>query len=455
MPIKIKADSRRQTLWTAHRNWMDRCWDSDGHYVNEKSPNTGGYRAMLWHCMAYLDGDAHHIERANRIIQTNFTDKPCHFTPNATIDLLIWHRQKLDETTLSLLKNNLRMNLSYACTEDLKIHGYNDNHPYKAMHALVLGGEILNDKRMVQIGLAKLKQAVAFFAHAGFPCEYNSPTYSFVSLVPLAGIVEHTRHPEARELALKLERFYWQDVALHFDARVGLPAGPFARGYASDYEAMLCNTTCLLAYLFPEQFAFDLLTELYDKGYDSQLIAPAVKDALPFVQAHMLFASATDFHLTPKLIQTLFEPRTNTTVKGIIESGTASIRWPDETDKPDGAPSTHHMGPRRSLITTWFGKNSSLGTAQYAWLNNTQAHGCIANIARENRRHPAANARYFSRFFLDDHCPYVYPTHLTPRFYEEAETRTVQHEMTAMVFLIDLRIVCCSKPFCKKVLNTE
>ena len=185
MPIKIKADSRRQTLWTAHRNWMDRCWDSDGHYVNEKSPNPGGYRAMLWHCMAYLDGDAHHIERANRIIQTNFTDKPCHFTPNATIDLLIWHRQKLDETTLSLLKNNLRMNLSYACTEDLKIHGYNDNHPYKAMHALVLGGEILNDKRMVQIGLAKLKQAVAFFAHAGFPCEYNSPTYSFVSLGPL------------------------------------------------------------------------------------------------------------------------------------------------------------------------------------------------------------------------------------------------------------------------------
>lgn len=430
----LQQSTQRQKLWAAHRTWLDRCWDENGNYINLDAPYTGGYRAMLWHCLAYLDGDAQSINRANRIIQNNFTEKPCAFTPSATVDVLLWHRDRLEPQSLDLLENNLRVNLPFMLTEDLKIHGYNDNHPYKAMQALILGGELLGDASLISRGLAKLRQAVEFFTHAGFPCEYNSPTYTFVSLVPLAGIAHHAQHPEARQLALTLERFYWQDAALHFDQRVGLPAGPFARGYSPDYEGMLSNIVMLLAYLYPDQFDFDLMEELYEQGMQSRLVAPAVKEALPFVQSHIIFASASDYHLTPELEKILFTARSNVTIKGIIESGISAIKWPDLTDKPDGAPDQYHMGPRRSLITTWFGNHVSLGTAQYAWLDNKQAHGCIANIARENRRHPSANARFFTRFFYDGQCPYVHPTSLTNCFSDQGESRTVQHEGTAMVF---------------------
>tara|TARA_Y100001933_G_scaffold265282_1_gene339868 strand:+ start:5990 stop:7897 length:1908 start_codon:yes stop_codon:yes gene_type:complete len=424
----------RKKLWAAHRTWLDRCWDAQGQYIWDGTINSKSYRVKLCHCLAYLDGDANSIDKANRIIQTHFSDEPCHFTPSAIVDLLHWHRDRLEIPIRSLLENNLRILLPYMLTDDLKIQGYNDNHPYKAMHALILGGQMLGDESMINRGLDKLQQACDFFTHAGFPCEYNSPSYTFVSLAPLAGIAHHAHNPQARDLALKLERFYWQDLALHFDQRVGLPTGPFSRGYDADYEGLLASVVMLLAYLFPDEFEFDLHEELYKKGAQSTIIPPFAKSMLPCFQARIIFASAANYHLTPELINALFGTRDHVTIRGTIESGVTNITWPDATNRPAGAPDAHRMGPRRSLITTWFGKHASLGTAQYAWLDNKQAHGCIANITRENRRHPSANARYFTRFFHDDNCPYVYPTSLTKCFEDQGEIRTVQHEATAMVF---------------------
>ena len=426
-----QAERRRQ-LFAAHRRTLE-YWDEEGNFVWPRNPKgQGSYRAVLWNCLAFLAGDAQSIERANRIILRNWTQKPCHFTPSASLDILLAYRARLEPETAAALEKYLRLNLPYMWTEDLKIHGYNDNHVYKAAHALILGGEMLGDPHLSERGLDKLRDAAEVFQRCGFPCEYNSPTYSPVSLQPLAGIAEHSQSAEARALALRLERFYWQDVALHFDGRTGLPAGPMSRAYVNDYSGLVSNVVQLLEHLFPERFDFDATAEMFEKGLESPLFDRAFNDNFPFLQAHPIWLASANYHLTPQLETLIFDDKpAGASVRGVTETGSSSFGWPDE-DKPRDAPARHRMGPRNSLITTYFGEGFSLGTAQHPWLDTGESF--YATVAKGARRHPADAAVYYSRMFFDDNTPYGENPKLTNFFREQGEVRTVQHEKTALVF---------------------
>ncbi|NNM88178.1 MAG: hypothetical protein HKL95_06635 [Phycisphaerae bacterium] len=67
--------------------------------------------------------------------------------------MLFHHRSRLGSEALRLLHRHLELNVPFMSTEDLKIHGYNDNHPFKAMH--------VEDAPLVRIGRHKLRQAIS------------------------------------------------------------------------------------------------------------------------------------------------------------------------------------------------------------------------------------------------------------------------------------------------------
>jgi hypothetical protein len=272
------------------------------------------------------------------------------------------------------------------------------------------------------------------FQRSGFPCEYNSPNYTPVSLNPLANIVEQAQSEEARELALHLEKLYWRDAALHFDPRCGLPAGPYSRGYVNDYSGLLSGTLCLLAYLFPERFDFDLIEEVYARGAETALIDPSIKSSLPFYQVHPVWYASATYHLDEGIEATLFDKPAGARVRGITESGTWTVTWPDEKARPAGAPRIHHCGPRRSLITTYFGEGFTLGTSQYAWLDNGQSHGFFATLSKGEQARPQEAAVYYARMFYDDRSPYKERPEESSCFRDDGEIRTVQHDGTALIF---------------------
>lgn len=433
---KQSQAQRRRVLYAAHQRTLDRYWDENGKFVWPVNPDAhGGYRAMLWHCLAYLAGDPRCVDRANRIIISNYTEGRCHFTPGAAVDLLRHHRERLTDEARGKLHRYLELNLSYMSTEDLKIHGYNDNHPFKAMHALVVGGELLGENHWVQVGLHKLRQAVEVYQRNGFPCEYNSPNYSPVSLNPLANIVEQAANAEACELALWIENFVWRDVALHFDAHVGLPAGPFSRAYVNDYSGLLSGIVCLLAHLWPDRFDFDLVEEIYGRGETPPWVDPAVQSQLPFFQAHPVWYASATYHPTEQIERAMFEKPPGACVRGTTESGVFPIAWDNNPqEKPVGAPPAHIAGPRHGLVTTYFGEGFTLGTSQYAWLDNAQTHGFYITVSKADRRRPDAAAVYYARMSYDDHSPYGVQPRSAYCFRDEGEIRTVQHCGTAMVF---------------------
>ncbi|HEY3333199.1 MAG TPA: hypothetical protein VGK19_24405 [Capsulimonadaceae bacterium] len=428
-------DANRAKLFSAHQLTLDSYWDKDGHFAWATDLSAhGGYRVHLFHCLAYLAGDDRCVARANRIIVTNFAQTPCHFAPGAALDILTTYRDRLEPDALACLERLIELNVPYMSTEDLKVHGYNDNHVHKAIYSLIIGGEYLGTPQTVERGMLKLRQAVEMFERNGFPCEYNSPNYAPVSLIPLASLAEHTKSDEVRELALRLERFYWRDVALHFDSRVGLPAGPMTRCGDSDATGMTSGTMSLLAYLYPERFAFDYVGEAYGRALESPIVAQSNKLCLPFYHGCVAWMAHPNYHVTPELEEAIFAKPVGTTVRGTAESGTSAVAWKTPADRPEGAPLTHHLGPRRSLLTTYYGEGFSLGTSQYSWLDGVQAHSFYATISHGQKRSPQDAAVYYTRLFFDEENPYGERPVVTGCFKDYGEIRTIQHEGSAMVF---------------------
>ncbi|MFA6293769.1 MAG: hypothetical protein WC637_18420 [Victivallales bacterium] len=437
MEYQAKQERLRKALFTEHQKTLDTYWDEDGRFC--WAPNkeaSGGYRAILWHCLAYLAGDAHCVEKANRIILANYKQTPCHFAPGAVTDVLFHYRDRLWAETVAALERYQRLNVPFMATEDLKIHGYNDNHPFKAMHALIVGGEMIGMPELVKVGIFRLKQAVEMYRRNGFPCEFNSPNYTPVSLNPLANIVEQAQSEEARELALVIERFFWQDLALHWDSRCGLPAGPISRAGCKDYSGLLSGDLTLLSHLFPERFAFDLTEETYRLGIKSRFLSgdPHTAEHFPFYQVHRVWYASVNYHLTEAIEDALFNKPVGAAVYGTSESGTAAIKWNEDT-KPADAPARHVMGPRRSLLTTYYGDGFSLGSSQYSWLANGQTHGVFATVSKGAEVRPDQAVTYYARMHYDEKSPYgETPDPKESCLAESGEFRTVQHQGTAMVF---------------------
>lgn len=94
-----------------------------------------------------------------------------------------------------------------------------------------LGGELLSDQDIAGRGYRKLMDWIAFTNRSGHPLEYNSPTYTAVTLRALKRLADLTRHPETRLRAKAMSARLALSMALHLHAGTGRWAGPHGRAY--------------------------------------------------------------------------------------------------------------------------------------------------------------------------------------------------------------------------------
>jgi hypothetical protein len=64
--------------------------------------------------------------------------------------------------------------------------------------------------------------------------EFNSSTYTAITLTGAAKLASYSRTPEVRELALQIEHRLWAEVLLHYHPSTRMQAGPQSRAYAVD-----------------------------------------------------------------------------------------------------------------------------------------------------------------------------------------------------------------------------
>lgn len=94
-----------------------------------------------------------------------------------------------------------------------------------------LGGELLDDPDIARRGYKKLVAWMAFTDQFGTTYEFNSPTYSRVTLNALAELIAHVRDEDTRLRARVMATRLGLSVALHIHPRTGRWAGPHSRAY--------------------------------------------------------------------------------------------------------------------------------------------------------------------------------------------------------------------------------
>jgi hypothetical protein len=94
-----------------------------------------------------------------------------------------------------------------------------------------LGGELLGEPIIAERGYAKLIRWIEYTNQSGHPLEYNSPTYSAVTLRALKRLADLVRHDDTRLRAQTLAARLALSYALHLHASTGRLAGPHGRAY--------------------------------------------------------------------------------------------------------------------------------------------------------------------------------------------------------------------------------
>lgn len=109
--------------------------------------------------------------------------------------------------------------------------GQNDNHPMLAMCILILSGELLNDFKLKDMGMDKMRQLYDLTNRRGALSEYNSPVYYGPTLCALATLASHTHDKKiAQQARVMQEKLFLQALA-HYHPPSNQLAGPFSRSY--------------------------------------------------------------------------------------------------------------------------------------------------------------------------------------------------------------------------------
>lgn len=216
-------------------------------------------RETAWYAITLLESEVPADRMlANSILEnltvTDGTHSPC--------TLFVIYQRYFDCLTAAARANilkNLRKNLPISAT--VRYSDGNVNHPLAAYVHLICGGELLQAPAYVQLGRDLLQDFYRTisrrhkFHRQAEMAEYNSPTYTALTLWFLALAAEFAQDAEARNLALHLEERLWVNVAMHWHAPSQQFAGPFSRAYAEDslggFSALHCT------------FGFALQTDIF------------------------------------------------------------------------------------------------------------------------------------------------------------------------------------------------
>jgi len=178
------------------------------------------------------------------------------FISNIAASLLVQEAEHLAPDVREELKTIVREGSGFKPgnrQQDMQFHGFNDNVPAKASMGLILGGELLEMPDAVEYGIWNLKQLRAMLTRRGINSEYNSPTYSPLTIRAISEIAEFAKNEEARELALGIEARLWIDLAARFHPELGVLCGPGGRCYTVDNLAHMSCAAMLFGFVLGDQ----------------------------------------------------------------------------------------------------------------------------------------------------------------------------------------------------------
>lgn len=352
------------------------------------------------------------------------------------ITLFVIHQRYQPELTSAArqrILQNLAGNLPISAR--VRYADGNVNHPIAAYANMICAGELLEMPAYVRLGtdlLREFHQTISSRRHKKFRqaemAEYNSPTYTALTLWFLAVIAEFAQNTEARELALLLEQRLWVNVAMHWHEPTQQFAGPYSRAYAEDSVGGFSALHCTFSYALEREVL--LKPEL------------ATRFAHPSALVENAFLAALQFHVPPAAHAIAcnkplpYHFRMTTYCEQYHENwcqqrnGRSVARFDDEV-YPGGW----------GELTTYLTPEYCLGTASRPYVNAGQSDGFSLRYRRaQSIRHLRDFRGAYTRMAFngalvgqDNHCHVTNSPITKDLLYEEGRAFTYQQKNVAIV----------------------
>jgi hypothetical protein len=407
LPIAAQ-NARRVAIYALHQKAMAPLFSDDGDWIGKTTPPIG--RERLWNCFSFLTSPETR-DKANAIIVRAFADQSRMLFPFggfervASVQLLIKNDKDLTPKSRQLMTDLTREALRTA--GEIRFMGYNDNFPAMDNVVATLGGQILDDPAARRRGLSGMHRCLEMLDRRDFLSEYTSSTYDPVTILAYADIAQHADDPDARALALEIERRVWLDMAAHFHPPTNILAGPHSRAYTLDSVGHLSQIQMAIAIAFGDSKLWMTPTRFMFPPVPGQVVHH--DHDVPFMQASTADICSGTFHPTTAIEQLLFDKKLPYAVTGTTEYGcmgeslwTRDINGgkPKKIDQPFEYPS----GEART--TTWMTPDYALGTTTQPFLDGNQTDAFYVNFRRAPHPNTFADvSTIYCRYTTDDFGP--------------------------------------------------
>ncbi len=260
-----EQNQKRFEIFKMHRDWHRDNFGIDGSWKGPFTRNgVENAREWLWHAMAFLAGDEDDIKLGNIIIRAT-PNVPNHFNSVTGIQILLRYSDQLEDESVSHLRTIISDGIAENIDYSLGITGLNNFSSLRALFFLCASQlfetypvpykmhspipEVYNCIRLRRFGLNLLQLIEDQLDRTILAEEFNSPTYSPISLLAMAEIVNLIDYTPAVESAARIERRLWQEVLAFHHPKLYHTSGPYARGYMIDSVGHGSNWKVLCAFL--------------------------------------------------------------------------------------------------------------------------------------------------------------------------------------------------------------
>lgn len=429
---------RRDYLFDVHTKTSLNYFNKEGKWINKEYP-APGLRERWWHCLAFLAGNKEAIQRANAIILSSEL-RFCHFSPFVGLQILYKYRNYLEDKTIKKLESYIKDCLPKM--QRITFSGYNDNFPAMASFTLLVAGELFKENIYLKRGLEILKGLEDLLKRRGFLSEYVSPTYTPVSLLSMAEIVNYIKSSEAQKVAQGAEERIWVEIATHFHAPSCQLTGPSSRSYAVDSVGHLGNIKILLYFVFGESVFVNPARYFYPP-YPGQVIHHS--GDVPFVQSHTAWFASADYHPPNYIAKILFKKSFPYEVKGTTECGPfrdwVSSPYPVIKKEAKIIPGGYEYPKGKAFLTTYMQKDYALGTSSCPFLNGDQNDSFhIVYCSQKPATRIEHSKTIFSRYIVNEkepgqrnYYPFYHRFMDADLLTEEGRMHTLQYKNCALI----------------------
>jgi len=210
-------------------------------------PDKGGITEWFYFCQGLWNEDENYGNLTEKMLKyyaplDHFTT----FEPFFCILELVRNKQALSVGLVKKFEGYAKKYLEWYMKSQEDFIGVNDNTPCLMVAGLVLGGEYFGEQRWIEEAESRLLRLQSMLERRGFLSEYNSLTYTPLSLYGLSAISNYAKHKECIRLSLACEARIWEAIAALYQPSVSQTAGPYARAYPVDKLAQSYNMRTLL-----------------------------------------------------------------------------------------------------------------------------------------------------------------------------------------------------------------